>query len=411
MQCTPSPAPAALAVHTPLAVSPRSLAAAFARVADPRRASSVTYALPALLTLAVAAILSNHLSVLAIAEWGARQSPEVLRALGFPAGRTPCQSTLQRLFSKLDAPALSAALSAHFAPVVVPIPDPEADGRPWGVSVDGKAQRGRLPFQDGGCPVHALTAFCHERGVVLAHEPIVPAQGDDKSEAELTVAPALLARIAWPGRVLTGDALFCQRHLCQQVCDAGGDYLLLVKENQPTLYDDIRLLFDPPATLHSLPLVDRREGRTIDKGHGRHDEVRHLVASTDLSTYLAWPGLAQVFRLERTWREHGVTKRALHYGITSLQPQMGSPGCLLVLKRAHWTIENGLHRVKDVSLGEDQSPIHQGQGPSVMALLRDAAVSLLHRAGIRQVTARLRYHSQYPAAAVALLLTPPSPDA
>src|SRR5207249_4047245 len=151
MQCTMSPTPGAMAGPAPLSVSPRSLAAAFARVADPRRAGSVTYALPALLTLAVAAILSNHLSVLAIAEWGARQSPELLRALGFPDGRTPCQSTLQRLFSKLDGQALSAALSAHFAPAVIPVPDPRTQGEGvQGVGVDGKAQRGRLRFQDGG---------------------------------------------------------------------------------------------------------------------------------------------------------------------------------------------------------------------------------------------------------------------
>jgi predicted transposase YbfD/YdcC len=273
------------------------------------------------------------------------------------------------------------------------------------VAVDGKAQRGRLLFQEGGCPGQALTAFCHDQGVVLAQEPIE--HGVDKSEAELTVAPALLARVAWPGRVLTGDALFCQRHLCRQVLEAGGDDVLLVKENQPTLYEDIRLLFDPPADMGALPLVDRREVRTCDHGHGRQDEVRHLVASTDLTNYLDWPGVAQVFRLERTWREHGATKQALHYGITSLQPAVGPPERLLALKRGHWAIENGLHRVKDVSLGEDQSLIHRGQGPAVMALLRDAAVSLLRRAGVRQISARLRSYGQHPAAAVALLVAPP----
>jgi DDE_Tnp_1-associated len=144
------------------------LAAAFARVPDPRRPSSLTYALPAL--------LSNHLSVLAIAQWEARQAPELLRTLGFPDGWTPCRSTLQRLFRTLDGHALSAALSTS---------------RQLGL---------------------------------LAHEPL--AQGAEKGEAgeaELTVAPALLARLPWPGRVLTGEARFCQRHLCQQVLDAGGD--------------------------------------------------------------------------------------------------------------------------------------------------------------------------------------------
>src|SRR5438552_13206506 len=136
MQCIVPPAPSATPARAPLSVSPRSLAAAFVGVPDPRRQGSVTYALAAILTLAVAAILANHLSVLAIAEWGARQSPDLLRTLGFPAGRTPCQSTLQRLFSKLDGHALSAALSAHFAPPVIASPK---DDSAQGVAVDGKA--------------------------------------------------------------------------------------------------------------------------------------------------------------------------------------------------------------------------------------------------------------------------------
>ena len=106
----------------PLRVAPRSLAAAFTRVPDPRRVASVAYPLAAVLALAVTAILANQLSELAIAQWGARQSAELLRALGFLDGRTPCQSTLERLFRKVDGQALAEALSAHFAPVAVPLP-------------------------------------------------------------------------------------------------------------------------------------------------------------------------------------------------------------------------------------------------------------------------------------------------
>jgi len=405
MQCTvPAPGVSSPA-PVPLPLAPTSLAAAFAGVPDPRRRHGTRYALPAILAMAVAAILSNHLSVLAIAEWGARQSAAVLRTLGFPDGRTPCQSTLQRLFAKLDGQALSAALGARFAP---PAASPGGRGR-QGVSVDGKAQRGRLHHETGGCPVHALTAFCHDHAVVLAHEPIE--RGADKAEGELTVAPALLARVDWRGRVLTGDALVCQRRLCRQVVEAGGDYVLLVKENQPTLHHDIQLLFDPPPGSAPLPLLDRRETRTVERGHGRQDEVRQLVASTDLNDYLDWPGVGQVFRLERTWRERGRAKRALHYGISSLPPEDAPPARLLALKRGHWQIENLLHRRKDVTLGEDRSLIHRGQGPTVMAQLREAALGVLHRRGVRRVAARLRHYSQHPEAAVALLVGPTPRDA
>ncbi|MGH2562251.1 MAG: ISAs1 family transposase [Thermomicrobiales bacterium] len=225
-----------------------------------------------------------------------------------------------------------------------------------------------------------------------------------RGEAELTVARALLDRIDWHDRVLTGDALFCQRSLCAQVGAAGGDYLLLVKENQPALSEAIQLLFDPPPALARLPLADRRTAQTVETGHGRIRERRELVASTDLTAYLDWPGIAQVFRIERTWRERGQSKRAVHYGITSLSPATGPPARLLALKRGHWGIENRLHRRKDVQFGEDASLVHLGLGPTVLALLRDAAVNLLHRAGVRRVAHRLRAHSQHPEQAVALVV-------
>ena len=386
--------------------APAALLAAFASVPDPRRARGRRFPLAAILALAVSALLSDQRSVLAIAQWGARQRPAVLRALGFPEARTPHQSTLQRLFRKLDAGALSAAVGAALAAAA-----PAPDGRgSQGVAFDGKAQRGRLAFAAGGAPVHALTAYLHEADTVLAQAEIRSTA--EKAEAELTVAPTLVARVAWPGRVLTGDALFCQRRLLGQVLAAGGDYLVLVRENQPTLYHDIALLFDPPADLPApLPLLDRREAATLEQGHGRADDRRHLVASTDLVGYCDWPGLAQVFRLERTWRAGGTPHRQVTYGITSLPPAVAGAARLLALKRGHWRIENRLHRTKDVTLGEDASTIRLGAGPMVLAVLRDTALSLLRVAGCRAITARLRHYAQFPAQAVALLAPPPAQNA
>jgi predicted transposase YbfD/YdcC len=186
---------------------------------------------------------------------------------------------------------------------------------------------------------------------------------------------------------------------------------LVVKENQGTLYRDIALLFDPPPAVPAASLTDCRVARTVESGHGRRMERRELRASTDLTGYLDWPGIQQVFRLERTWHEHGEAQRALHYGVTSLRPEAADAGRLLALRRGHWSIENRLHRHKDINFGEDASLIHVGQGPTVMALLRDAALSLLHRAGVKQIASRLRLHSQRPEQAVALVVGPLSTGA
>jgi predicted transposase YbfD/YdcC len=381
-----------------LTVTPASLLAAFASVPDPRREASVAYPLPAILTMSVAAVLCAQTPVLAMAEWGKRQSAPLLITLGFPKAQTPCQSTLHRLFRKLDPPALSQALTRVFGPLAAPS---STDRGSQGVSVDGKAQRGRLQYEDGGSPIHTLVAFCHDRKLVLATEDVE--HGADKEEAELTVAPALIEQIDWRGRVLTGDALYCQRSICEQVLAAGGDYLLLVKANQPTLSDAVTLLFDPGW---EVPLCDRREARMLDKGHGRSREVRHIIASTDLEGYIDWPGMAQVFRIERTWQEHGQDKRQVRYGITSLPPAVGSPRRLLALKRGHWRIENQSHRAKDVNLGDDASLVHADAGPTIVALLRDAALNVLRVAGCSQTASQLRRHAQFPEEAVALVTSP-----
>lgn len=404
MECMASAVPAAMATMLgprSAPMGPASLLRAFAAVPDPRRHASVVYPLAALLALTVTAILANQLSVLAISEWAARQGAAVLTPLGFSPGHTPHQATLQRLFAKLDAAGLSSVLAAYFAPAATP--DPGVRGG-QGVAIDGKAQRGRLAFQSGGSPVHSLTAFCQERDLVLAQEPITPGQGTDKSEAELTVAPALIARLSWAGRVLTGDALFCQRALCTQVLAAGGDYLVIVKDNQPTLAADLRLLFDPPFP--APPLTDRRTAQTCERGHGRTQDRRTLVGSTDLAGYCDWPGLAQVFRLERTWQEHGTTKQAVRYGITSLPPTVATADHLLARKRGHWRIENRLHLIKDVTLHEDQSRVHRGAGPTILTMLRDTALSLLRLAGCRAIASRLRALSDVPTDAVALVTSP-----
>lgn len=169
-----------------------------------------------------------------------------------------------------------------------------------------------------------------------------------------------------------GDALFCQRQLCRQVLAAGGDYLLLVKGNQPTLQRDLIWLFDPPpGSIPALPLRDRRVAQTHAYGHGRSEEVRHLVALTDLHGYLDWPGVQQVVRLERSWQAGGTRHQQVQYAISSLSVEVGTPTVLLELKRGHWGIENGRHRVKDVVLGEDASLIHVGSGALVLAMVRE----------------------------------------
>ena len=199
----------------------------------------------------------------------------------------------------------------------------------------------------------------------------------------MTVARALLARVPLAGRVVTADALHCQRETCQQILAAGGDYLVLVDANQPTLLGDISTLFDTPPPGEPFAFAEQR-GR-----HGDRREVRRLWASTALRGYLDWPGAAQVGKLERVVEQQGTVTCQVRYFITSLSAAVGAPR-LLALKRGHWQIENRLHYVRDVSLGEDASQVRTGAAPQVLAALRNVVLNLLRHANITAIKPTLR---------------------
>lgn len=334
----------------------------------------------------------------------ARPVPLAQQALGFSAGRTPHQSTFNRLLRRRDPTALATALRQLLD---APAARPRAS---QGVACDGHAQRGRLAFTPpppGTSPIHEVATYCVATGTVLAA--VLVTSTADKAAAELNSAPALLAAVDWRGRVLTGDALWCQRNLCEQVVAAGGNYLLTVKANQGHLLAALQAWFAPETRRrygYAPPPTDRRETATRDDGHGRVD-IRYLAATAELRRVLDWPHLAQGFMVIRSWQAQGIThQEEQHWGITSLPAEVAGVGRLLELRRGHWGIENRLHYVKDVTLGEDRSLIHREAGPAIMSLLRDLVVSVFHRTGHRQIAARLRYHARHPEAALAMLGCP-----
>jgi predicted transposase YbfD/YdcC len=395
-------------------------------VKDPRRKQGQRFSLTSILLLALAAILSNHLSELAIAEWGAGQSEEIKKALGFEKGVTPHQSTIQRLFRRVSAEEVEIAFRHIFLSLVNN--DQEQRGG-CAIGIDGKAQRGRLKFEEkNGYPVHAVSLVDHQTGIVLTQghvekADVEPTGGptdvaltsklsedqeheEKKQKSELAVASRLIQHIDWKGKVLTGDALYCQRGLCSALLQAGGDYLFLVKGNQPQLLEDLHVLFAPLAPAkragEGVLRLPEQHAHTTEKAHGRLD-MRSIRVSSELKGYSDWPGLEQVFEIRRCWYSKGVWKEAVRYGVTSLPALIAIPARVLTLKRGHWTIENCLHYVKDVTLGEDKSTVHCDNGPKIMAALRNTVVSLLHRAGCSTIAARLRYNSTHPQAALEVL--------
>src|SRR5919205_3140544 len=147
----------------------------------------------------------------------------------------------------------------------------------------------------------------------------------------------------------------------------------------------------PFATIQAVP-----GARTLDSGHGRID-VRTLHARPGLDdAWVMWPGLGQVCRLVHQSRRRGRWHTEVHYKITSLPPERAGPADLLRLSRRHWAIENELHYVRDVTLGEDASRIRSGAAPQAMAAMRNLLVAVLQREGMTNRAAGVRHFAWHP---------------
>jgi len=367
----------------------RPLIEVFADIPDFRRPRGKRHPLSAILALACCAMLCGSRSYGAIAEWGRNYGPHIARALGF-RHNTPWASTLCTIFGHLDREAFEAKLGLWADSVVANTPAvPETPGD--AMAVDGKTLRGSK--KQGAPGTHLLSVLSHRLGLTLTQQAV------DVKTNEIKAIETVLEHIVLKGRVLTMDALLTQRQVAQTIVDKGGDYVMIVKENQPQLKADIALVFTLP------PTGDRQESvRTVDVGHGRV-ETRNLTTSEALLGYSDWPGMAQVFELGR----HVITKKTgkerveVVYGVTSLRPERATPGRLLALVRGHWQIENKSHWVRDVTFDEDRSQVRCGNIPQIMAALRNTVIGLLRWAGETNIAAACRRFAAQPAQALALI--------
>jgi predicted transposase YbfD/YdcC len=366
-------------------------------VPDPRGRQGRRYELAVLLVLCLVGFCTGCQGYLSVARWARALRTEVVRAFGLPQGRTPCAATWLHLFRVLDWEGVAQAFQAWAEAACLPAPPPAATPAvpeaaaagtagvadpPWqGFAVDGKCLRGSRTV--GAEVAHVVSVVAHGSGVSVREVGVRAKQG------ELTVAPALLASVLGPGRVLTGDALFTQRHLCQQIREGGSHYVLVVKENQPTLLAQVQARLGP-VTRREATQQQRRATWTGNTGHGRVEQ-RFLLLATASDAQVDWPGVAQVFFLERRRYQPAragqpaTRSREVVYGITSLAAAEAGPETVLRLQRGHWSVENQVHYVLDTFFREDERRIRDGRVARGVAALRRGALNLLRRLGGRSI--------------------------
>jgi len=240
------------------------------------------------LALACAAMLCGYRGYTAMAEWGRNYGGDLLLALGFTRGTSPCAATLFLRFGRLDAARVEAVLGQWAEEVLAALPAPS--GAAEALGCDGKTLRGSRT--QGAPGTHLLSVLSHRLGLTVAQVAV-----DDKTN-EIGAIQSVLAHLLLAGRVLTMDALLTQRAVAQTIVDGGGDYVMVAKDNQPHLRQDIVAVLATPAHL-AAPL---RDAHAENRGHGRLEQ-RHLTARALLPGDCDWPGARQAVRIERRQRQ------------------------------------------------------------------------------------------------------------
>jgi predicted transposase YbfD/YdcC len=349
----------------------------FGQIEDPRDVRRITHPLAEVLLLVVCGTIADCDDYDHIAAWGADHL-EFLRthlpyAEGVPGGRW-----LSILMNRINPALFSAAFSAW-----VRASWPE---RPDLVAIDGKTSRRSHDRAAGEEALHLVSAFATTARLVLGQE-AVPSKSN-----ELTAIPALLARLAKQdglrGALVSIDAIATNATIAGAITDAGADYLLAVKANQPSLRAEVAACFA------AMPASAIETHVSHDKGHGRIEqrrvsvlrEVDWLNAERRFPGELRLPGVACIIRvqanIQRGGREHAETR----YYVSSAALSAERAGQAV---RGHWGIENRLHWVLDVTFAEDQSRVRKGHGAKNMAIVRHFALNLV-RAANDQKSIKLR---------------------
>jgi hypothetical protein len=242
-----------------------------------------------------------------------------MQALGFTR-RPPCAATLHTVLRGLDREVFEAQVGAWSEALLAGTPrSPDTEEA---IAVDGKTLRGSK--KQGAPGAHLLSALAPRLGLTLAQHAVAA-----KSN-EIPAALELLRHLVLTGRVVTMDALLTQRAIAQQIVDAEGDYVMIVKDNQPQFREDIETVFAQPPMVGETRTV----AETVDSGHGCIEQ-RRLQTSDVLVGYSDWPGLAQVFHLERQviTKKTGEVRGEVIAGVTGLDPDRADAARLLGLVR------------------------------------------------------------------------------
>lgn len=343
-----------------------SVARHFADLPDPRSPHGTRHSLTSLVTIAICAVICGAEDWVGVAEFG-RAKERWFRSFLDVHDQMPCDDTFARVFARLDPEAFERCFQSWTAAL--------ADVLSGVVSLDGKTLRRSFDKAGEKAAIHMVSAWAGEHGLVFGQLAV-----DDKSN-EITALPKLLEMLDIKGVTITIDAMGCQKEITQVITGKGGEYVLALKENQPTLHEDVKKIFDDGAK-EGWRGRGHDEYVEADKGHGRI-ERRTTTITWDAAWLFntagtnGWTHMRCLVHVRRERTIGDATTVSDHLFIASVETRKASRMAEII--RAHWGVENRLHWRLDMCFNEDQSRLRKGHGAQNMSRLRRLGLNLLER--------------------------------
>ena len=334
----------------------------FANLTDPRLERTRHHNLFDIVVVAVCATIAGSDSWTDIERFGCERL-EWLRTFLRLENGIPSHDTFGRVFSRLDPAKLSACIVQWLEEVGIEL------GKH--IAIDGKTLRGSYDKKAGQNPLHLVSAWACDSRLTLGQ-----IATEEKSN-EITVIPLLLELLDLKGATVTIDAMGCQKEIAAKIIEGKGDYLLALKDNHPKLCQAVEKEFSTALEAKARPRNLKRH-ITVETNRGREERRQYFVmpAPDTLPGFADWAHLATIIMVVRTRLIDGQEAGEVSYFLSSLPAKIKN---LAKLIRRHWSIENQLHWVLDVTFTEDASRIRKENSPQTSAMLRRLAVSILSR--------------------------------
>jgi predicted transposase YbfD/YdcC len=351
----------------------------FAKIKDARQSWKVAYPLREVLFLVVCGTIASGDDYDDIVDWG-KAHLSFLRGFAEFHHGIPCADWLRCVMNRINPDLFMACFSSWVAQCW---PD-KLDL----VAIDGKTSRRSHNRKTGHKALHLVSAFATNTRLVLGQEAV-----DEKSN-EITAIPALVERLELDGALVSIDAMGCNPTIAGSILDAKADYLLAVKDNQPTLHADIESYFEtaPPNEVEKVETLDKDHGRFEVRNHSVSQVVDWYAAQRSYPGAPRFPQLTTIAMVEsRTERGDKIeTERRSYISSRAL-----SAAAFAAAARGHWAIENKLHWVLDVTFREDLSRLRAGHGASNMAVVRHFALNLVRQVADKRSIKRRRKRASW----------------